>query len=106
MGGEEESVTSKKNKLEMISVASSEQDYNKVFEKTQYEGKQGHLLLQLQKTYKGDDRFKLDKDNFDIDMKEAVAHRKSLPQAMLGALSKREEDLLNEEGKSKKKVRL
>jgi hypothetical protein len=34
MGGEEESVTSKKNKLEMISVASSEQDYNKVFEKT------------------------------------------------------------------------
>lgn len=24
--------------------------------------RKGHLLLQLQKTYKGDDRFKLDKD--------------------------------------------
>ena len=32
-------------------------DYSKVFEKTQFEGKKGHLLLQLQKSYKGDDRF-------------------------------------------------
>ena len=50
-----------------------------MFEKTQYEGKKGHLLLQLQKTYKGDDRFKLAEDSgFDIDLKDKDA-KKVLP---------------------------
>ena len=49
--------------------------------------------MQLQKTYRGDERFRLD-DDFDINLKQAAANRKSLPQNMLGALSKREEELL------------
>jgi hypothetical protein len=53
-------------------------------------------LLQLQKTYKGDDRFKLAEDaGFDIDLKDKDA-KKVLPQSMLGALSKREEGLLKD----------
>ena len=35
-----------------------------------YEGKQGKLVLELSKTYKGDSRFKLDerfKDDIDVD---------------------------------------
>ena len=56
-----------------------EENYDQVFEKTQYEGKKGHLLLQLQKTYKGDDRFKLAEDSgFDIDLKDKDA-KKVLP---------------------------
>lgn len=39
-------------------------DYDKVFadDKFSKREKKGHLLLQLQKTYKGDDRFMLNKD--------------------------------------------
>ena len=54
--------------------------------------------MQLQKSYKGDDRFKLDQSkDFDVDVKEAAKVRKTLPSAMLGALSKREEELLKED---------
>ena len=45
--------------------------------------------MQLQKSYKGDDRFYLTKD-FTVDKKM----KKALPQSMLGAMSKRELDLL------------
>jgi len=55
------------------------------------------LLLQLQKSYKGDERFKLLENDFNVDLKEAAKHRKQLPSAMLGALSKREEELLRED---------
>ena len=77
------------------------------FDKSQYEGKKGHLLLQLQKTYKGDDRFQLagDKD-FDIDLHDAAKTKKQLPQAMLGALSKREANLLNEDEHEVKKKKV
>ena len=62
--------------------------------------------MQLQKTYRGDERFRLD-DDFDINLKQATANRKSLPQNMLGALSKREEELLKSADgkKATKKVR-
>ena len=56
----------KKKKTKKLEVVSSESEvdanYNNVFEKAQYEGTKGHLLLQLQKSYKGDDRFNLKKD--------------------------------------------
>lgn len=52
-------------------------------------------MLQLQKSYKGDSRFQLaGSEDFDIDLKTG---RKQLPQTMLGALSKREEELLTVE---------
>jgi hypothetical protein len=62
-------------------------------------------LLQLQKTYKGDERFRLDEDEgFDVDVKNK---KRALPQSFLGSLSKREEDLMKEkeaeDGKKKKK---
>jgi len=41
--------------------------------------------LQLQKTYKGDERFKLD-ENFKVDKSDA----KFMPQEMFGAMSKKE----------------
>ena len=60
-------------------------DFDKVFadDKFSKREKKGHLLLQLQKTYKGDERFMLDKD-FTAD------DAKKLPQNMIGALSTRE----------------
>jgi hypothetical protein len=36
-----------------------ENEYNSAFEKQHYEGEKGHLLMQLQKSYKGDKRFTL-----------------------------------------------
>ena len=36
-------------------------------------------------------------NDFNVDLKEATRHRKQLPSAMLGALSKREEELLKED---------
>ncbi len=53
--------------------------------------------MQLQKSYKGDSRFHLNKD-FDIDL----ARKRDLPEGMLGALSKREQDLLNEKDRPEK----
>ena len=60
-------------------------DFNQIFadDKFSKREKKGHLLLQLQKTYKGDERFMLNKD-FTAD------DAKKLPQNMLGALSSRE----------------
>ena len=50
--------------------------------------KKGHLLLQLQRTYKGDDRFKLNAEFEADDVKQ-------LPSNMLGALSSKEyQDLI------------
>ena len=75
-----------------------ESDYNDVFDKSQYEGKKGHLLLQLQKSFKGDERFQLQASkDFDVNLKEMSKQRKQLPSTLLGALSKREEDLLKQE---------
>jgi hypothetical protein len=50
-------------------------------------------LLQLQKTYKGDERFNLTTiDGFDVNTKS----KRNLPSAMLGALNKREEGLFDD----------
>jgi len=70
----------------------------KLFDQDKYEGSKGHLLLQLQKTFKGDDRFQLDKD-FAIDKKQ----KKNLPSNLFGSLSKREEDELFKEKSTKRK---
>ena len=102
MNDDNESRDSKKKKktkkLEIISNQSEvDSNYDHVFEKSQYEGTKGHLLLQLQKSYKGDDRFNLKKDqDFDIDL-EHKDPKKVLPQAMLDALTKKEEGMLKEE---------
>jgi hypothetical protein len=58
------------------------------FSKEQFEGSKGHMRLQLQKTYQGDERFKLDK-SFNVSK-----NQKLLPDQMKGAMSKRERDLL------------
>ena len=60
-------------------------DFNQIFadDKFSKREKKGHLLLQLQKTYKGDERFMLNKDFIADDAEK-------LPQNMLGALSSRE----------------
>lgn len=79
-------------------------DYSDAFDKEQYEGRKGHLLLQLQKSYKGDDRFQLGVSrDFDVD---TVAKKRFLPQSMLGNLSKREEELLKDDGETNVKVSL
>ena len=81
------------------------EDYSRAFDKSQYEGKKGHLLLQLQKSFKGDERFQLTTSaDFNISFKDMKMTRKQLPQTMLGALSKREEELLKvgDEEKPKK----
>ena len=63
MNDDDESTNKKKKKvvgkLEAMSAASEEDraNYDSVFEKQRYEGTKGHLLLQLQKSYKGDERF-------------------------------------------------
>lgn len=67
----------------------SESDAGKQFDKKYFEGDRGHLRLQLQKTYKGDERFKLD-DGFKVDK----ADRKLMPELMFGGMSKREKDAL------------
>ena len=64
MNEDNESRDSKrKKKTKKLEIVSSDSEgganYDTVFEKTQYEGTKGQLLLQLQKSYKGDDRFKL-----------------------------------------------
>jgi hypothetical protein len=61
----------------------------------------------LQKSYKGDERFKLSTSkDFDIDLSDAKKTIKQLPSTMLGALSKREEDLLKEDKGEKKKKKV
>lgn len=93
----EDSSSSSSDSNEKSSDNEEEEDYSKAFDKGQFEGKKGHLLLQLQKSYKGDDRFQLTKSgDFDIDLSNAKKTMKQLPQTMLGALSKREEELLKE----------
>ena len=77
--------------------ANTKNKFDKIFadDKFSKREKKGHLLLQLQKTYKGDDRFKLDKD-FEAD------DTKKLPSNMLGSLSTREyQDLITMKKKPK-----
>lgn len=59
------------------------------------------MLLQLQKSYKGDDRFNLRDNDFDIDL-DNKDPKKVLPQSMLDALNKKEEGLLKLEEPVKK----
>ena len=75
-----------------------EVNFDKVFAEDKFSKreKKGHLLLQLQKTYKGDDRFKLDKDFVADDAKK-------LPANMIGSLSTREYELLMEKKRQPKK---
>jgi len=47
------------------------------------------MRLQLQKTYKGDDRFRLTQD-FDVSFRDANKFNAHVSDVMLGALSKRE----------------
>jgi|688.fasta_scaffold1722290_1 hypothetical protein len=58
------------------------------------------MLLQLQKSYKGDDRFKLDADDgFRVNPvkdKGLFGGKVQLPETMLGSLSKREQDVYRE----------
>lgn len=49
------------------------------------------MRLQLEKTYGGDDRFKLTKD-FEVSYKDANKSKSHIPDVMLGALSKREQE--------------
>ena len=83
-----------------------EHNWDKVFNKDKFDkGGKGHLLLQLQKSYKGDDRFRLDTDDFGVDVvKDKGEHggKIALPETMLGSLSKRERDALGETGKKRK----
>lgn len=67
----------------------SDNEVGNQFEKSYFEGDRGHLRLQLQKTYKGDERFKLD-ENFKVDKSDA----KLMPQEMFGAMSKKEKEEL------------
>lgn len=69
-------------------------DFDKIFadDKFSKREKKGHLLLQLQKTYLGDDRFKLDKD-FGVEDEDVD----KLPKNLLGALSTKEtQDLITD----------
>lgn len=49
------------------------------------------MRLQLEKTFGGDDRFKLDED-FDVSFGDANKSKAHVPDVMLGALSKREQE--------------
>ena len=64
-------------------------DHASKFQKDYFEGERGHLRLQLQKTYKGDERFKLD-EGFRVDKSDS----KLMPADMFGAMSKREKESL------------
>jgi hypothetical protein len=59
------------------------------FTQTRFDGLDGHMRLQLEKTYGGDDRFKLTED-FNVSFKDANKVRAHVSDVMLGALSKRE----------------
>ena len=60
------------------------------FIQQRFEGLDGHMRLQLEKTYGGDERFKLT-DEFKVSFKDANKAKRHIPDAMLGALSKREQ---------------
>ena len=60
-----------------------------VFKKDQYEGMDGHMRLQMQKTYGDDDRFKLDED-FDVNFADANKVNAHIPDKLVGALNERE----------------
>ena len=60
------------------------------FYKKQLEGSSGHVLLQLQKSYKGDSRFKLD-ERFEGDM-DLSKHK--LSSNVMGSMSKLESNQL------------
>lgn len=81
------------------------QDWGAVFHKDKFDqGGKGHMLLQLQKSYRGDDRFRLDQDEFVVNPdKDRGFGKASLPDTMLGALSKREREALNLAGKKRKR---
>ena len=73
-------------------------DFDKIFAEDKFSkrDKKSQLLLQLQKTYKGDDRFLLNKDF-------AADDTDKLPSNMLGALSTREyQDLIASKPKKPK----
>ena len=65
------------------------------FGQERFEGREGHRRMQLEKTFKGDDRFKLTNE-FDVSIRDAEKVRANLPDTMIGAMSKKElEDLRN-----------
>ena len=64
------------------------------------------MLLQLQKSYKGDDRFRLDEDEgFAVKpvQDKGFGGKIQLPETMLGSMSKREREALNEAGKKRRR---
>ena len=78
-------------------LSSDSEDAGLLFEKTEFEGTKGHMRLQLQKTYEGDERFKLTGD-FHVDKKA------KLPEKMIGGMSRMERDQLLTEHKTKEKI--
>lgn len=86
-----------KNWLSGDSNSDGEENFQDRFSKEEFEGDKGHLRLQLQKTYKGDDRFKLDK-NFTVETRS----KHHLPDDLYGSLSKLERERLFKEKQNKK----
>jgi hypothetical protein len=87
--------------------ASDTDNWDRVFNKDKFDqGGKGHMLLQLQKSYKGDDRFRLDEDEgFAVNplKDKGVGGKIQLPEAMLGQLTKREREALTEVGKKRRR---
>ena len=72
--------------------SSDNEDQAKAFDQSRFDdGLVGHMRLQLEKTFGGDDRFKLTGE-FDVSLGDANKHKKHVPDVMLGALSKREQE--------------
>jgi hypothetical protein len=83
----------------------SEEERDHDFSQTRFEGRDGHLRLQLEKTYKGDDRFKLTED-FDVSFADANRSKRHVPDIMMGGMSKREiESLFKSKGDDEEMVR-
>lgn len=78
-----------------VKTSKKKDDIDSRFHKKELEGVSGHMLLQMKKGYKGDDRFQLD-DRFAGDIN--FAHQK-LSNNVLGAMSKLETNQMLEKKK-------
>jgi len=69
------------------------------FDNKLYEGSKGHLLLQLQKSYRGDERFKMD-NRFSNDIES-----KKITSSVKGIMDSKDLTLLDKVEKKKKRIR-
>lgn len=90
---------------EQISQGQGGQTDDQAFEATRFEGLEGHMRLQLEKTFGGDDRFKLTED-FNVSFKDANRKNAHVSDVMLGALSKREQQDFFHDNKMTKSDRI